>query len=75
MTDYKFPKQLFDYFATVALKNFKQDRQIETLCIGLGTKAENVIQIEELVFPNQDGTTTSVDDKGKYLNFFQSFTK
>ena len=64
MIQYIFPTHLIDYFASVALKNFSNNRHVETLCLALGTEAENVITIEELVFPTQTGTTDSVDDKG-----------
>ena len=59
-----FPRFLLDYFSTEALKNCKVD-QIETLAIALGKKTANVIEIQELVFPEQKGNQNSVKPAGK----------
>ena len=64
---YDFPQTLVDYFATMALKNFDNEGQIETLGLALGTKVDNVIHIEELVIPSQIGSSCSVVDNGKYM--------
>ena len=64
MVEYIFPTQLLDYYTSVALNNFRNERHIETLCIALGSEAGNAINIEELIFPTQSGTSNSVDDEG-----------
>ena len=63
---YDFPQTLVDYFATMALKNFDNEGQIETLGLALGTKVDDVIHIEELVIPSQSGSSCNVVDNGKY---------
>lgn len=61
-----FPLFLLNYFSTEALKNYK-DGHVETLAIVLGEKSNNLIEIQELVFPEQRGQQNSVQDAGNII--------
>ena len=59
------PSHLLAYFEAEALKNFdKNGKLIETLAIGIGRSNDDVTYMQELIFPNQVGTTISVEDTG-----------
>ena len=59
------PSHLLAYFEAEALKNFdKNGKLVETLAIGIGRSNDDAIYMQELIFPNQVGTTTSVEDTG-----------
>jgi len=62
---YKFPGILLDHFSREALKNKDEDGHIETLALALGTKDEDTISVQELIFPSQVGKDDHVEDKGK----------
>ena len=64
---YKIPSQLLAHFGEEALKNKVQDGHLETLAIGLGHLENDVYHVEELIFPNQISTATSVEDTGKFF--------
>ena len=70
MIEYIFPQDLLDYFSKIALKNVNAEGQIETLALALGKKVNEVFQVEELVFPSQNGSSTQVTDTGKFIYFF-----
>lgn len=54
-----------DYFESEAVRNTDKNGQIETLALGLGQILDNnCIQVEELIFPNQEASTTHVEDTG-----------
>ena len=53
--------------------NYVDEEQVEILAIALGRKIENKIEIEELIFPLQDGNTDQVVDKGNVNCDTQSF--
>ena len=56
------PNQLLQYFGVEALKNTDENGQIETLALGLGFQKDDAIIIEELIFPNQKGSSTHVEE-------------
>ena len=66
-SNFCFPRYLLDYFASVALTNLDKDGHIETLAIALGKKTDNLIEIQELIFPEQIRREDSVIDKGMFF--------
>ncbi len=67
---YKIPKGLLEKFATEAKQNrcYKGDHR-ETLAFvtGCWREQENDIIAKEVIFPKQRGTSSNVEDLGKYL--------
>ena len=67
---YKIPKGLLEKFATEAKQNrsHKGDHR-ETLAFVAGCwgEQENEIIAKEVIFPKQKGTSSNVEDLGKYL--------
>ena len=62
---YTIPQSLLDYFESEAVRNLDKDGQIETLALGIGKLLDNdCIQVEELILPNQEASTTHVEDTG-----------
>ena len=65
MFEYIFPQEFLDLFSRIAVQNCDDNGQVETLALALGSKSNNVIEIKELVFPSQTGTSARVEDNGK----------
>ena len=61
------PYEIIPKFLEVASSNKSQedDQHIETLAYLLGHEDNGTIKATELVFPNQQGSSTHVEDKGK----------
>ena len=64
MMEYSLPNDLIDKFNEVARANKISNEHIETLAYVAGYIEGNTIHGTHLVFPEQDGTSTKVDDKG-----------
>ena len=71
---YKIPKDLIDSFVKEALKNKNTNDHIETLALVVGYRSGNQLVAKDLIFPKQKGTSTSVEDLGKYLMFLKMYT-
>ena len=61
---YKIPKGLIQAFETEALKNRSKNGHIETLALVAGTFSEGALVAKDLIFPNQKGTSSDVEDLG-----------
>ena len=61
------PYEIIPKFLEVASSNKlpEDDQHIETLAYLLGHEDNGTIKATELVFPNQQGSSTHVEDKGK----------
>ena len=61
------PYEIIPKFLEVASSNKspEDDQHIETLAYLLGHEDNGTIKATELVFPNQQGSATHVEDKGK----------
>ena len=69
MAKFYFPKLLLEFFEHEALKSRDNNGQIETLALAIGTKVGDSIDIAELIFPNQEGKSDFVEDKGMHSTF------
>ena len=65
MTEFILPRDLIGKFVDVARSNKKNYRHIETLAYVAGYIEGTTIYGTHLVFPEQYGTSTKVDDNGK----------
>ena len=66
---YFIPQDLLQKFEVVASNNCSADgRHIETLAYLFGHESGGNLIGTHLVFPEQDGTCSRVDDKGKFLD-------
>ena len=63
--EYNFPSVLLDHFKNETLRSCGQKDQAGTFAIALGRKIENVVEIEELIYPSQEGKSDQIKDKGK----------
>ena len=63
---YKIPKDLIDSFIKDALKNKGKNGHIESLALVVGHRNGNQLIAKDLIFPKQRGTSSSVEDLGKY---------
>ena len=64
---YFIPEDLLRKFLSVASNNFSADRRhVETLAYLIGYESEGNHIGTHLVFPQQEGTCSRVDDKGKF---------
>ena len=61
---WKIPKHLLEFYSSEAVKNKNSSGQIETLAIGIGHLINGCIEVEELIFPSQVGSSTHVEDTG-----------
>ena len=61
------PYEIIPKFLEVASSNKspEDDQHIETLAYLLGHEDNGTIKATELIFPNQQGSSTHVEDKGK----------
>ena len=66
MSNYKIPKQLFTEFLKVAKNNCDHEGHIETLAFLAGSREGDMLVASHLVFPKQVGTSSKVDDHGKF---------
>ena len=66
---YIIPEQLFREFRKVSSKNRSpcNGRHVETLAYLIGYQSEGNLIGTDLVFPKQSGTSSHVDDIGKYF--------
>jgi hypothetical protein len=67
---FKIPNGLLEKFATEAKQNIShKGNHRETLAFVTGCwgEQENEIVAKEVIFPKQRGTTTEVEDLGKYI--------
>ena len=68
---YNIPSKLFEEFGRVARENLDENGfQIETLGILIGIKEGSEITAKELIFPDQRGTASDVEDLGKLTEAF-----
>ena len=70
---YKLPENLLSKFCDVARTNLDiNGEQIETLAFIVGVEENGDHHATHLIFPQQFGTGSNVDDKGKinFLDFF-----
>ena len=67
---YKIPKDLIDGFIKEALKNTDRNGHIESLALVAGYWNGNELIAKDLIFPKQRGTSSSVEDLGKYFILF-----
>ena len=64
---YHFPQHLLSYFGFECLKSLdSRQKHVETLALAIGRQDEDNIFVEELIFPEQIGTDSDVEDKGKF---------
>ena len=69
---YEIPKELIDYFTKEALKNKDGKGHVETLALVAGHLNGNQLVAKDLIFPKQNGTSSSVENLGKLLICFVS---
>ena len=71
MQTYVLPKELIEKFMEVARENITcpTEGHKETLAYLLGLQEGTTISASHLIFPNQEGTSSKVDDLGK-SNFY-----
>jgi hypothetical protein len=63
---YLIPLEVIEQFGSVSAKNKSNDgKHIETLAYLVGHKSNDDFIGTHLVFPEQEGKSDSVDDKGK----------
>ena len=65
--EYSLPNTFVEHFSTEALNNYVNGEQVEILAIALGRKVEHKIEIEELIYPLQDGKTDQAVDRGNLM--------
>ena len=64
---YKIPKEVLRKFHHVSARNrLENGNHIETLALLFGYKSESNFIGTHLIFPEQEGTCSRVDDKGKF---------
>ena len=65
---YKIPKEVLRNFHHVSARNrLENGKHIETLAFLFGYKSESNFIGTHLIFPEQEGTCSRVDDKGKFF--------
>ena len=64
MPEYSLPQDTIERFAEIACSNLKSQHHIETLAYLVGFKDGDSWIGTHLVFPEQLGSGTKVDDKG-----------
>ena len=65
---YKIPKEVLRNFHHVSARNRSENgKHIETLAFLFGYKSESNFIGTHLIFPEQEGTCSRVDDKGKFF--------
>ena len=65
---YKIPKEVLKTFHHVSANNrLENGKHIETLAFLFGYKSESNFIGTHLIFPEQEGTCSRVDDKGKFF--------
>ena len=70
---YIIPEELLREFRKVSSNNRSQDgRHVETLAYLIGYQSDGNLIGTDLVFPKQSGTSSHVDDIGKYF-FLSNF--
>ena len=69
MTQYSIPKSLISKFVQVAASNFQGPGHVETLAYLAGYKENETLFATHLVFPQQNGTSTKVDDQGNFIQY------
>ena len=64
---YFLPENVISTFLSHAVNNFSgtEARHIETLAFVVGKKIENEVTATDIMFPQQEGTSTRVSDSGK----------
>ena len=63
---YNFPKSILDYFTTEAMNTSKGPKHCGTLAFALGKcNIDNIIDVQELVFPPQDLEMNFAGNQGK----------
>ena len=60
----KIPLEAINKFKEVAISNYHNGEEVETLAYFLGLEENNCTKITTIVFPDQKGTPSYVDDKG-----------
>ena len=66
MQQYSLPGDIIEKFVQVAASNIPNNNgHIETLAYLVGYEENNILHGTHLVFPNQKGTCSKVDDQGK----------
>ena len=63
---YKIPRELLDSFITRALVNTDENGHLETLALVAGHWDGKNLVANDLIFPKQKGTSTEIEDLGKY---------
>ena len=65
---YNIPKEVLRKFHHVSARNrLENGKHIETLAFLFGYKSESNFIGTHLIFPEQEGTCSRVDDKGKFF--------
>ena len=73
---YKLPEDLLSKFCDVARTNLDiEGEQIETLAFVVGVEENGDHRATHLIFPEQFGTASHVDDKGKNFQFSEQIQK
>ena len=64
---YFLPQKSITAFLSHAVNNFSASKQIETLAYLFGKKSEDEVTVTNIIFPEQKGSPSHVDDLGKYI--------
>ena len=71
---YTIPKDVLKKFHHVSARNRSENgKHIETLAFLFGYRSESNFIGTHLIFPEQEGTCSRVDDKGKFFFAYQLF--
>ena len=67
---YQIPLKLLEYFVNASQETrhaVKKEKNIETLGLIVGELKNDVVVGKELYFPQQEATTSQVNDLGKFI--------
>ena len=64
---YIIPNGILEAFGRESLKNKTSNGHIETLALITGCWNGSTLIARDIIFPKQTGTSTEVEDKGKYI--------
>ena len=67
---YKIPKEIITNFTKEALKNKDGNNHVETLALVAGHLIGDQLIAKDLIYPKQKGTSTSVENLGKFFMIF-----
>ena len=66
---YLIPSEIIKQFESIASENYSSNgQQVETLAYLIGYKSNDNFIGSHLIFPEQEGSCSSVDDKGMQNN-------